>query len=275
MRDAEHEARDPHLNEQGVCIACGAHEQRKEVDGDARRSEPSSFAERYRRDGETWDGTVPVSGGKDMRCIRSCARCSWVESAGVGQRRPPCDLSLTSGVETSSETPTTPRCRLRVERLSPNPIVRGAAEPDWSHGGWAHNLRPERCGDLSPIPIRAAVQFNVPLVVWGENSQERVWRSGGTPPETLTFERGGGLKNLECGAAWGLRVSDLSTTHGIEPKSRRRAHQYPERRGVAARVGVTGSFQVTATPWDGSWLERTHCPGARLLDISIELSRDR
>ena len=57
---------DLQIDEEGVCNACRAYEQRAEVDWDQRREELLEVFERYRkRDGSNWDCIVPVSGGKD------------------------------------------------------------------------------------------------------------------------------------------------------------------------------------------------------------------
>ena len=62
--------------------------------------------------------------------------------------------------------------RLGVDyvEVSPNPVVPAQAQP--------HRPRPRSATSRGPstsaiftIPVRAAVQFNVPLIVWGENSQ--------------------------------------------------------------------------------------------------------
>lgn len=228
---------DLHLNEQGVCNACVAYEQRKEVDWDARRSELLQLLKRYRRDGETWDCIVPVSGGKDstyqvVRMLQLglnplCVTATTCDLSGIGRRN--IDNIKRLGVD--------------YVEFSPNPIVRARLNriglTEVGDISW-----PEHVG-IFTIPIRAAVQFNVPLVVWGENSQnEYGGPAAAAGDNTLTrrwLEEFGGLL--------GLRVSDLCTTYGIEPKSLL-PYQYPSDE-VLQRMGVTGLFLGHYMPWDG------------------------
>jgi len=95
------------------------------------------------------------------------------------------------------------------------------------------------------IPVRIAVQFNVPLIIWGENSQnEYGGPAGAAENNTLTrrwLEEFGGLL--------GLRVSDLIGQASIEPKHLIQ-YTYPSDEDLK-RVSVTGLFLGYYFPWDG------------------------
>jgi len=127
--------------------------------------------------------------------------------------------------------------------FSPNPIVRAKLNriglTEVGDISW-----PEHVG-IFTIPVRAAVQFNVPLIVWGENSQnEYGGPAAASENNTLTrrwLEEFGGLL--------GMRVSDLSETYGIEAKDLL-LYQYPSDADLQ-RVGVTGLFLGHYLPWDG------------------------
>ena len=110
-----------------------------------------------------------------------------------------------------------------------------------------------RVGDISwaehvgifTIPVRAAVQFNVPLLIWGENSQNEYGGPAASSESNILdrrwLERFGGLL--------GLQVSDLIGMEGIEARQLI-PYTYPTDIDLA-RVGVTGLFLGHYQPWDG------------------------
>lgn len=103
---------------------------------------------------------------------------------------------------------------------------------------------PEHVG-IFTIPVRAAVQFNVPLIVWGENSQNEYGGPASAAQNNVLTRRW--LE--EFGGLLGLRVSDLSSTYGIESRYLL-PYQYPTDEELQ-RVAVTGIFLGFYLPWDG------------------------
>lgn len=232
-----HTKPDLHIDEEGVCNACRSYEKRKEVDWDQRKSELLTLLGKYRRHDGNWDCIVPVSGGKDStyQVIRMlqlglnplCVTSSTCDLSEIGRRN----------IENLQ--------RLGVDHVafSPNPLVRAKLNriglTEVGDISW-----PEHVG-IFTIPVRAAVQYNVPLIVWGENSQnEYGGPAAATENNTLTrrwLEEFGGLL--------GLRVSDLSETYGIEQRHLL-PYQYPSDEDLQ-RAGVTGLFLGHYLPWDG------------------------
>ena len=232
-----HTKPDLHLDEEGVCNACRSYEKRKEVDWNQRHNELLQLLKKYRRNGKHWDCIVPVSGGKDstyqvVRMLQLglnplCVTSTTCDLSGIGRKN----------IENIK--------RLGVDyvEFSPNPIIRAKLNriglTEVGDISW-----PEHVG-IFTIPVRAAVQYNVPLIVWGENSQnEYGGPAAASENNTLTrrwLEEFGGLL--------GLRVSDLSATYGIEPKHLL-PYQYPSDEDLQ-RVGVTGLFLGHYLPWDG------------------------
>jgi len=103
---------------------------------------------------------------------------------------------------------------------------------------------PEHVG-IFTIPVRAAVQFNVPLIVWGENSQNEYGGPAASTESNVLNRRW--LE--EFGGLLGMRVSDLIDQEGIEAKHLIN-YTYPSDEELA-RVGVTGLFLGYYLPWDG------------------------
>ncbi|WP_271008561.1 N-acetyl sugar amidotransferase [Paucibacter sp. B51] len=232
-----HTKPDLHIDEDGVCNACRAYEQRREVDWDARRVELMNLLQRYRRNGSNWDCIVPVSGGKDStyQVIRMlqlglnplCVTSSTCDLSEIGRRN----------IENLK--------RLGVDHFefSPNPLVRAKLNriglTEVGDIAW-----PEHVG-IFTIPVRAAVQFNVPLIVWGENSQNEYGGPAAAAEDNVLTRRW--LE--EFGGLLGLRVADLSATYGIESRQLL-PYQYPSDEELQ-RVGVTGLFLGHYLPWDG------------------------
>lgn len=229
---------DLQLDEQGICSACQSYFRRKEVDWDARYQELLMILEKYRhRDGSNWDCIVPVSGGKDstyqvVRMLQLGLNPLCVTSST-------CDLSVIGrkNIENIKQ--------LGVDyiEVSPNPLIRAKM----------NRIGLTQVGDISwpehvgifTIPVRAAVQFNVPLIVWGENSQNEY---GG--PAAAAENNALNRRWLEeFGGLLGLRVADLYGIEGIEPKHLIH-YTYPSDAELS-RVGVTGLFLGHYIPWDG------------------------
>ena len=114
-----------------------------------------------------------------------------------------------------------------TSRSRPNPLVRAKL----------NRIGLTQVGDISwpehvgifTIPVRAAVQFSVPLIVWGENSQNEYGGPAAAARNNVLTRRW--LE--EFGGLLGLRVSDLIGQDGIEAKHLI-PYTYPQRRGTAS-----------------------------------------
>lgn len=232
-----HTKPDLHVDAEGVCNACRAYEQRREVDWDARRAELLTVLERYRRGGSNWDCIVPVSGGKD-----STYQVIRMLQLGLN---PLCVTSTTCDLSAIGRKNIDNIKRLGVDyvEFSPNPIVRAKLNriglTEVGDISW-----PEHVG-IFTIPVRAAVQFNVPLIVWGENSQNEYGGPAAAAQDNVLTRRW--LE--EFGGLLGLRVTDLVSAYGFEPRHLL-PYQYPTDEELQ-RVGVTGLFLGHYLPWDG------------------------
>jgi len=229
---------DLHIDDEGVCNACRSYEGRKEIDWKIRRGELLRILERYRsKDGSNYDCIVPVSGGKD-------SHYQVITMLELGMT----PLCVTSSTDKLSEIG-----RYNIENLkklgvdyvevTTNPVVRRKI----------NYLALTEIGDISwpehvtifTIPVRIAVQMQIPLIVWGENSQnEYGGPAGAAENNTLTrrwLEEFGGLL--------GLRVSDLVRQNIVRQQDLVQ-YTYPTDDDLR-RVGVTGIFLGYYVPWDG------------------------
>ena len=226
------------FDDHGVCNACNNFSSRAVVDWDERLGELKSVVARYRSaSGSNYDCIVPVSGGKDShyQLIRLL------------------ELGLNPLCVTATTDDLSPIGRRNIENMkklgadfveiTTNPVVRRKI----------NNLTLTTVGDVSwpehvtifTIPVRIAVQFKVPLIVWGENSQHEYGGPASSTKKNVLDRRW--LE--EFGGLLGLRVSDLVGQAGITARDLIQ-YTYPSDEELAA-VGVTGIFLGHYYPWDG------------------------
>lgn len=226
------------FNEQGWCDACQNYARRGEIDWEVRREEFFNTINRYiSHDRSNWDCIVPVSGGKDS----------------TYQVKVMIDLGMNPLCVTASTCHLSDIGRLNIENLkslgvdyiefSPNPIARRKL----------NRIGLMQVGDISwpehaaifTVPVRVAVRFNIPLLVWGECGQDEY---GGPATEAS--------KNVldsnylqEHGGLLGLRVYDMLGMEDLAEEDLN-YYQYPSDEEIN-RVGVTGLYLGYYFPWDG------------------------
>ena len=232
-----HTKPDLQIDDRGICNACRAFEQRTEVDWDLRRKELLAILAKYRSAGDNWDCIVPVSGGKDS--TYQVVRMLQLDLNPLCVTATTCDLSDIGRKNIANIK------RLGVDyvEFSPNQKVRAKLNriglTEVGDISW-----PEHVG-IFTIPVRAAVQYNVPLIVWGENSQNEYGGPAAAAQNNVLTRRW--LE--EFGGLLGLRVTDLSESYGID---RRHLLPYFYSTDVELqRVGVSGLFLGYYLPWDG------------------------
>ncbi len=224
------------FNEEGICAACIAHEDRLDINWTEREKEFLQIVKKYKTK-DYYDCVVPVSGGKDstyqaikvrnlgLKPLCVCAEtCSFTE---IGQRN--LNNLKNNGfdvitISTSKEV----RSKLNKAGLE---IV---GDISW----------PEHVS-IFTVPVTAAVNFNIPLIIWGENPQNE-YGGPATNQENNILDRNW-LE--EFGGLIGLRVDDLVGYDGLREKDLS-MFRYPNDLELK-RVGVTGLFLGYYFPWEG------------------------
>ncbi len=229
---------DLHFDEEGVCNACRNFESRPSTDWDKRKQQLLELVENYKsKDGSDWDCIVPVSGGKDstFQVIKMlelglnplCVTATTCHLSDIGRKNIQNIKDL--GVD--------------YVEFSPNPVVRRKL----------NKIGLKQVGDISwpehvgifTIPVRAAVQYGVKLIVWGENSQNEYGGPAADAENSVLTRRW--LE--EFGGLLGLRVTDMVGMESITKKDLI-PYSYPTDEDLK-RVGVTGIFLGFYIPWDG------------------------
>jgi N-acetyl sugar amidotransferase len=229
---------DLHIDDEGVCNACRSYEKRKEIDWTERKDELRTILDRYRsKNNSNYDCIVPVSGGKDstfqtvklleMGMNPLCVTATTCKLSEIGRKN--IDNLKMRGVDYIEMT-TNPIVRRKINRLALSQI---------GDISWPEHLT------IFTIPVRIAVQMNIPLLVWGENSQNEYGGPAADAENNVLTRRW--LE--EFGGLLGLRVTDLIGQEGIE-KKHLISFTYPSDEELK-NVGVTGIFLGHYLPWDG------------------------
>ncbi len=229
---------DLHLDEEGICNGCRSFENRKNINWEMRDQELKMILEKYRsKDGSNYDCLIPVSGGKDstFQVIKMlelgmnplCVTATTDMLSEIGRRNIENIKNL--GVD-YVEVTTNPVIRKRINKLTLTEI----GDISW----------PEHVA-IFTIPVRIAVQMNIPLLIWGENSQNEYGGPAAAAENNVLNRRW--LE--EFGGMLGFRVNDLVGQAGIT-RNNLIQFTYPSDDELK-RVGVTGLFLGHYIPWDG------------------------
>ena len=229
---------DINFDDSGVCDACRNYQRRKNVDWAQRKIDLIKILNNFKsKNNSNWDCIIPVSGGKD-------STYQVVRMLQLGMN-PLCVTSTTCDESYLGKDNIQNLQRLGVDhiQITPNPLIRAKLNKigltEVGDISW-----PEHVG-IFTIPVRAAVQYKVPLIVWGENSQNEYGGPASASQNKILTRRW--LE--EFGGLLGLRVSDLIGMDDIQKKDLIN-YTYPTDEELES-VGVTGLFLGYFLPWDG------------------------
>jgi len=223
------------FNDEGICNACLTVGQKKEIDWDSRKQQFESILSKYRSDGSKYDCIIPVSGGKDS-CYQAIVMRDKYNMNPLCVNHSPCELTQVG--------------RENLEFLSDqgfdiiSVIANRKAYREMVKIGFfklGDSCWPEHIG-IFTAPVRVAVNYNIPLIIWGENSQ---FEYGGpaTQSENNFLDRNW----LEQFQMLGHRISDI--VHDGVNINDVKTHLYPSDEEIN-RVGITGLFLGYFESWD-------------------------
>ena len=227
---------DLRFSEDGECNACEAHRNKEAVDWGLRRAELIEILEKYKNP-KSWDCIVPVSGGKD-------STYQVLKILELGYR----PLAVTSTTCDLSEIG-----KQNLDNISKLGVDHVVVSPNHKVRAKLNRFGLENVGDISwpehvgifTIPVRVAVQYRVPLIIWGENSQNE-YGGPAKAVESSTLDR---RWLEEFGGLLGMRVQDVQAISGLSQQDLI-PYQYPEDSDLE-NVGVTGLFLGHYIKWDG------------------------
>jgi len=224
------------FDEEGVCNACRAHERKSDsINWKAREDEFMALVDANKKN-DGYDILIPVSGGKD-------STYQVIKALELGLK------PLCVCFEPTIPTPIGKENLQNLQDLGVD-LILVKKDPKVYKSMVIEGFKtlgdnewPDHVG-IFTVPAHFAVKFNIPLLLWGENSQ---------------FEYGGPAasqenKHLnrrwleEFGGLLGYRVEDMIGVEGITQKDLY-LYTYPSDEEIE-RVGVTGLFLGHYFSWD-------------------------
>ena len=220
----------------GVCDACRSAEQKHDsIDWENRKIEFKKILDKYRGNGLEYDCIIPVSGGKDS-CYQALTMRDRYGMNPLCVTHTPCDLTEV-GLKNLNFLRDQGFDLIQVSgnRKYYKELVKigffKLGDCCW----------PEHIG-IFTAPVRVAVNYKIPLLIWGENSQ---FEYGGpaTHRENNYLDRNW----LEQFQMSGHRLGDV--VHDGVKLSNIRTLQYPSDEEIR-KIGVTGLFLGYFEKWD-------------------------
>ena len=227
---------DLSFDTEGVCDACQSAALKNTIDWKAREAEFKELVEKFKnKDGSKYDCIIPVSGGKD-----STYQAYLVRQWGLN----PLLVHFEPTVRTELGRKNLGNIRQfgDVIELKKNPDVYKKMAVEGFRRVGDHEW-PNHVG-IFTFPVRLAVAYNIPLIIWGENSQLEY---GGPAAARMknTLDR---RWLEEFGGLLGLRVDDMAGVEGITPQELV-PYRYPSDEELKA-AGITGVFLGYYFKWD-------------------------
>lgn len=220
-----------------ICSACHFFEMRGEINWEEREKRFHNIFKNNKNSSSPYDCIIPCSGGKD-------STYQTLKIVELGYK----PLCVNASTDKLSELG-----RYNIENLkkigvdfievSTNPILRRKI----------NKFTLETVGDISwaehitifTIPIRVAIQFKIPLIVWGENPQNEnggpLYKEDNHILDRSWLEEFGGLL--------GLRTSDISDLMSIKSEDLY-FYTYPTNEEIKKNNSI-GIFLGHFFPWDG------------------------
>lgn len=222
--------------ENEVCDACSSAENKHvDIDWNVRKGEFEEILKRYRGDGSKYDCIIPVSGGKDS-CYQAITMRDKFGMTPLCVTHTPCDLT-DIGMKNLNflRDQGFDLIQISANRKNYRELVRigffKLGDCCW----------PEHIG-IFTAPVRVAVNYRIPLLIWGENSQ---FEYGGpaTHKENNFLDRNW----LEQFQMSGHRLADVA--HDNVNLDDIKTFHYPTDIEIN-EVGVTGLFLGYFEKWD-------------------------
>ncbi len=232
------------FDEEGVCSGCRLHESRPKIDWDKQMEKLKEILKEYskkaRANGSKYDCIIPVSGGKDSHFQ------TYVIKKLLGYN--PLLVCYNHGFNTKrgirNLTNMTTQFGTDILRFTTNPesarklstfMVKKVGDLTWHyHAG------------ITTFPIKAAVMYRIPLIIWGEHGFSDMLGMY-NQEDMLEFSK----KDRRDHSMRGFEPDDILedpenpgiTEDDLDP------FYYPSNEDIE-KVGVRGIFLANFVPWD-------------------------
>lgn len=232
---------DLSFNEEGVCSACkAAEEKHKDIDWEQRAKDFQEIIQHYKKPEGTigYDCLVPVSGGKD-----STYQAYYMKY--VCGMNPLCVCFETTMVTELGQKNLDNLSKMGIDVIhfkKNHEVYKKMVIEGFRRVG--DEMWPNHIG-IFTIPVMFAVKMNIPLLIWGENPQQEY---GGPNLDSVKNRILNRSWLEEFGGLLGNRIQDMIGVDGITEKDLT-PYIYPSDEEIE-KVGVTGIFLGHYFFWD-------------------------
>lgn len=226
------------FDEEGVCSGCRVHEEKDELDWDARWSELEALVRPYAGNGRTYDCIVPVSGGNDSHFI--------VHQVVNRLKLKPLVVSYNKYFNTPLGIANLANLRIKFDvdflqkNVDPRVVKRITRASLYKHG----NMYWHCLAGQTVFPVQTAVQMKIPLIIWGAHQgleQVGMFSHLDNVEMTRRYRKDHDLFDQEADDMVGF-FDDLREEDVVN-------YQYPSFRDLDA-VGVRGIYLGNYVRWD-------------------------
>ncbi len=227
---------DQYLNNAGVCNGCLSYDYQEKIDWGKRKNELLRIINKKKLDKDKWNCVVPGSGGKDSTYQIIKARELGLNPVFVTAST--CDLSEIGRKNLENIK----KIGFDVIEISNNAKVRSRI----------NKIGLELLGDISwpehvsifTAPVKFALAYNIPLILWGENPQLEYGGPDGSLNNSILDQKW----MEEFGGLIGFRVSDLIENHSFK-KNELEIYDYPKE-DILKKKSILGIFLGYYERWD-------------------------
>lgn len=192
------------FNEEGVCTACQNYEKRKEIDWNARWKELEMLCNKYRgSNGDSYDCSIAVSGGKDsyfqVHLMKNVMKMNPILFS-VEDNFPMTEAGK-HNIKNMSEEFGCPIISLKPDIKAQKKLMRYMFEKYGKPTWYLDRL-------IYTYPLKMALKFNTPLLVYGENVSYEY--GGNAGKETYSAK-----DQIYNGVALGMDENELINEAGV------------------------------------------------------------
>jgi N-acetyl sugar amidotransferase len=227
---------DQIFDSNGACNACLSHDYKDKIDWDKRKDDLNKILKKAKLNKDSWNCIIPSSGGKD-----STYQAIWAKNNGLNPllvTATTCDLSEVG----KKNIENLKNLGFDTIEFSTNSITRAKL----------NKISLETIGDIAwpehvsifTVPIKIAVNFKIPLIIYGENPQLEY----GGPKESLDNSTLDKRWMEEFGGLIGLRVNDLVENYEFK-NSDLSIFKYPDQEELE-KLNLKSLFLGYYEKWD-------------------------
>lgn len=197
---------DLFFDNEGVCDACRSAELKNKIDWNSRKKEFEDLLGKHRnKNGDNYDCLIPVSGGKDSHYQTYVCKVKYGLNPLLVSFEPTLYTEL--GKKNLYNLNHEFGCDLIQFRKNPiayKKLGRASFEMVGDHE-WPNHL------GIFTIPVRVAIQYKIPLIIWGENSQLEYGGPKASRMKSILDKRW----LYEFGGLLGQRPEDMIGVNGL------------------------------------------------------------